>query len=344
MITGIIGARLYFCFFKWDYYGQNPIEILYINNGGLAIYGGIIGALLGGLTVAQIQKMEIMPVLDIAMVGFLIGQGIGRWGNFANQEVYGAKVTNEALQFFPFAVYINKTDGGNCLQSITLTFQKMFGMESSITGGTWHYAFFFYESILNLIAALLMFLRAWKNPKKPNGINVAWYFIHYGLVRSIMEPLRDPSYILNGGSDGSGIQWSFVFSLLMLIGGAVLLFLLLWFNRKKEGTYIGSVNGDPYGITAYVKDNKKEIAYLDKINMMCKIFPENYVKPAPESEREGGGKTPDDAKNEKDAPISEAPGGADDGAEGKPQGEDKSDSEAETADKNQDDGKEDSKK
>ena len=59
MITGIIGARLYFCFFKWDYYGQNPIEILYINNGGLAIYGGIIGALLGGLTVAKIQKMEI---------------------------------------------------------------------------------------------------------------------------------------------------------------------------------------------------------------------------------------------------------------------------------------------
>lgn len=90
MITGIIGARLYFCFFKWDYYGQNPIEILYINNGGLAIYGGIIGALLGGLTVAKIQKMEIMPVLDIAMVGFLIGQGIGRWGNFMNQEAYGA--------------------------------------------------------------------------------------------------------------------------------------------------------------------------------------------------------------------------------------------------------------
>ena len=56
MITGIIGARLYFCFFKWDYYGQNPIEILYINNGGLAIYGGIIGALLGGLTVAKIQN------------------------------------------------------------------------------------------------------------------------------------------------------------------------------------------------------------------------------------------------------------------------------------------------
>ncbi len=78
--------------------------------------------------------------------------------------------------------------------------------------------------------------------------------------------------------------------------------------------------------------------------MMCKMFPENYVKPAPESEREGGGNTPDDAKNVKDAPISESSGGADEGAEGMPQGEDKSASEGETADKNQDDGKEDSKK
>ena len=90
IITGIIGARLYYCFFEWDYYGKNPIEILYINNGGLAIYGGIIGALLGGLTVAKIQKMKVMPILDIAMMGFLLGQGIGRWGNFMNQEAFGA--------------------------------------------------------------------------------------------------------------------------------------------------------------------------------------------------------------------------------------------------------------
>ncbi len=340
-------TRLFYCItdrVPFEYWFSFTDEVNGIRGGGLSIIGGILGGTLGVVLVSYFKKANFFRAADCIVVGLLLAQAIGRWGNFANQEVYGAKVTNEALQFFPFAVYINKTDGGNCLQSITLTFQKMFGMESSITGGTWHYAFFFYESILNLIAALLMFLRAWKNPKKPNGINVAWYFIHYGLVRSIMEPLRDPSYILNGGSDGSGIQWSFVFSLLMLIGGAVLLFLLLWFNRKKEGTYIGSANGDPYGITAYVKDNKKEIAYLDKINMMCKIFPENYVKPAPESEREGAGKTPDDAKNEKGAPISDASGGAVGGTEGKPQGEDKSDSEAETADKNQDDGKEDSKK
>ena len=80
------------------------------------------------------------------------------------------------------------------------------------------------------------------------------------------------------------MQWSFVFSLLMLFAGIALLLVLLFLNRKKEGKYIGSAVGDPYGITAYIKDNKKEIAYLTKINMMCKIFPENYVKPAPEGE------------------------------------------------------------
>ncbi len=89
IITGIIGARLYFCIFKWDYYGSHPLEIFAIHEGGLAIYGGIIGALLGGLGVAKIQKMKFMPILDITMVGFLIGQGLGRWGNFFNQEAYG---------------------------------------------------------------------------------------------------------------------------------------------------------------------------------------------------------------------------------------------------------------
>ena len=61
IITGIIGARAYFCLFQWDYYSKNPIEVFYINNGGLAIYGGIIGALVGGITVAKIQKMKVMP-------------------------------------------------------------------------------------------------------------------------------------------------------------------------------------------------------------------------------------------------------------------------------------------
>ena len=81
------------CIFKWDYYFTHPIEIFYIHEGGLAIYGGIIGAIAGGLVVAKIQKMRFLPILDVVMIGFLIGQGLGRWGNFFNQEAYGT-VTN----------------------------------------------------------------------------------------------------------------------------------------------------------------------------------------------------------------------------------------------------------
>ena len=90
LVTGIIGARLYYVAFAWEDYASDPISILYIHEGGLAIYGGIIGALLGGFVMAKIQRLKFMPILDITMVGFLIGQGIGRWGNFMNQEAFGA--------------------------------------------------------------------------------------------------------------------------------------------------------------------------------------------------------------------------------------------------------------
>jgi phosphatidylglycerol:prolipoprotein diacylglycerol transferase len=148
---------------------------------GLAIYGAVIGAFICGFVMCKLRKINFLDMFDLAAVGFILAQGVGRWGNFVNQEVYGAEVTNTALQFFPFAVYIEAE-------------------------GTWHYAFFFYESMVTLTAAILMFINAWKNGKKPNGVNTACYFIVYGLTRSIMEPLRDPTFILSGG----GIPWSLV--------------------------------------------------------------------------------------------------------------------------------------
>ena len=267
--VALITTRLFYCITDGlplkDWFSMESIR-----EGGLSIIGGILGGTISVLAVSYFKKVNFFRAADCIVVGLLLAQAIGRWGNFANQEVYGAEVTNEALQFFPFAVYINKTDGGSCLQTFVLTFEKIFGGNSDISGGTWHYAFFFYESFINLVVAILLFVHAWKNPKKPNGLNVAFYFINYGLVRSIMEPLRDPSYIL-----GDKVQWSFVFSLLMLFAGIALLLVLLFLATRV-----------PYGITDYIKDNKKEVAYLTKINMMCKIFPENYVKPAPEKEEE----------------------------------------------------------
>lgn len=189
--VALITTRLFYCITDGlplkDWFSMESIR-----EGGLSIIGGILGGTISVLAVSYFKKVNFFRAADCIVVGLLLAQAIGRWGNFANQEVYGAEVTNEALQFFPFAVYINKTDGGSCLQTFVLTFEKIFGGNSDISGGTWHYAFFFYESFINLVVAILLFVHAWKNPKKPNGLNVAFYFINYGLVRSIMEPLRDP--------------------------------------------------------------------------------------------------------------------------------------------------------
>ena len=251
----IVTTRLFYCitagmpiteWFSWES----------IRQGGLAITGGIIGGTASIAAVCYFKKINFLRVGDCVVVGLLLAQSIGRWGNFVNQEVYGGVVTNEALHFFPISVFIE-------------------------VRGEWHYAFCVYESVVTLTAAILLFINAWKNPYKPNGINSACYFIIYGATRSIMEPLRDPTYILNGG----GIPWSLVFSILMFVGGVAFLVTLLLINRKKEGKLLGSLNGDPYGITKFVKDSKDEVAYVDKLNVMCEIHPENYQEKPPKEEK-----------------------------------------------------------
>ncbi|MBE7068121.1 MAG: prolipoprotein diacylglyceryl transferase [Clostridiales bacterium] len=268
--VAIITTRLFYCITD-----GMPISEWFaidsIRKGGLSIMGGILGGVISVALVCIIKKVNFFRVGDCIVVGLLLAQAIGRWGNFANQEVYGTEITNEALHFFPIGVYINES--GNCMQTVTLTFSKLFGFETDITGGTWHYAFFLYESIITLSAAIALFIHAWKNPKKPNGINTALYFAVYGLTRSIMEPLRDSSFIL-----GESIPWSMVTSILLCLGGVGLLIYLLVRNKQKEGAFIGSLNGDPYGITDYIGDYKREIAYYTDINMMCKIYPERYEK------------------------------------------------------------------
>jgi len=243
----IVSTRLFYCITA-----GMPISQWFnfesIRQGGLAITGGIIGGALSVMGVCYFKKVNFFRAGDCIVVGLLLAQSIGRWGNFVNQEVYGGLVTNEALQFFPISVFIEAKN-------------------------EWHYAFFFYESMVTLTAAIVMFIHAWKNPKKPNGINTACYFITYGLTRSIMEPLRDKTFILNGG----GVPWSFVFSLVLLVGGVGVLVYVLLDNQKKEGCLLGSKNGDPYGITKFIGDTKEEVAYFDRINMMCSIYPENFT-------------------------------------------------------------------
>lgn len=248
----IVTTRLFYCITS-----GMPIEEWFafdsIRSGGLSIIGGIIGGAVSVVGVCIVKKVNFFRAGDCIVVGLLLAQCIGRWGNFANQEVYGMVVDNPALQWFPFAVFIDADQ-------------------------SWHYAFFFYESLVTGTAAVLLFLNAWKNSNKPNGVNTACYFITYGLIRSIMEPLRDPTYILGKEPGNSGIPWSFVFSLVLLAAGIGLLVYVLLTNKKKEGKLFGSLNGEPCAILQYIGDTKNEKPKFDKLNIVCQMHPELYAE------------------------------------------------------------------
>lgn len=239
----IVTTRLFYCIADGMPISQ-WFSFKSIREGGLSIIGGIIGGTVSVAMVSYFKKVNFLRVGDCVVVGLLLAQSIGRWGNFANQEVYGAVVENASLHFFPFAVYIENT-------------------------GHWHYAFCVYESVVTFLGAVILFINAWRNGKKPNGVNSACYFIIYGGVRMIMEPLRAKQFQLG--------NFSLIMAIIMFVGGLLFLAGVLYFNWKQEGSLIGSKNGDPYGITSFIKDNKDEVAYFNSVNMMCKVHPENYV-------------------------------------------------------------------
>jgi phosphatidylglycerol:prolipoprotein diacylglycerol transferase len=202
IITGIIGARTYYCFFQWDYYSKNPIEVFYINNGGLAIYGGIIGSMIGGLIVAKIQKMKIMAVLDVAMNSFLLGQGIGRWGNFTNQEAFGSETT------LPWR------------------------MMSEGTGGVAVHPCFLYESIWCLLGFLVLYLYS-KFRQRYSGQIFFMYLVWYGFERMIVEGLRTDSLMLPFEVFGLQIRVSQLLSFAIFVFGIIMLII----NHKKEDKF-----------------------------------------------------------------------------------------------------------
>ena len=198
----IIGARLYYVLFKLDYFVANPDKIFALRDGGLAIYGGIIGGLLGGCITAKILKQKIMPILDVAVLGFLIGQGIGRWGNFMNQEAYGAP-----------------TD-------------LPWGMVSENTHMQAVHPCFLYESLWCLLGFVLIHFLS-KRFQKYSGQVFYFYLVWYGFERMIVEGLRTDSLYLPFEVFGMPIRVSQVLSALILIFGIVMLII----NRKKEDKF-----------------------------------------------------------------------------------------------------------
>ena len=163
----IVCARIYYCVFAWEEYAANPISVLYIWNGGIAIYGGVLGAVIGIAVICRVKKIRVATVLDIVLLGFLIGQFIGRWGNFMNREAFGAE---------------------------TGSFLRM-GLMNAYTGEvTYYHPTFLYESVWNAVGFVL--LHKLSKRRKYDGQVALGYAAWYGLGRAIIEGLRTDSLYL----------------------------------------------------------------------------------------------------------------------------------------------------
>lgn len=202
-LFAFIGARLYFVLFSNDTsYVSDPLSILEVWNGGLAIYGGVIFAFITALWMCRVRKVNTLAMFDLASIGFLIGQGIGRWGNFFNQEAYGGNTSNNFL--FGMTGSIIKT-GANATSNYNLN-------------GLVHPTFL-YESFWCLLGFILLHLIS-KKAYKFKGEIFSLYIMWYGIGRFFIEGLRIDS--LKFGE----MRISQIIAALSVIGGAVLFFLL----------------------------------------------------------------------------------------------------------------------
>lgn len=185
-IFAIIGARLYYCIFEWDRYKDNPADIIKIWEGGLAIYGGIIGGIAAAFVVCKVRKLNFYNLLDLAGMSLLIGQGIGRWGNYANQEAFG---TNTDLPWGMWsaktALYINNNQA--------LFAEKGIEMDPNLPV----HPTFLYESIWCILGFFVLYIIT-KKFRRFSGQTFLCYGVWYGTGRMIIEGFRtDSLYVGN---------------------------------------------------------------------------------------------------------------------------------------------------
>lgn len=167
----IVGARLYYVAFKWSYYSARPEEIVQIWNGGLAIYGGVIMGLIVGIIWCRVKKISFFATADLLSFGLLIGQAVGRWGNFMNREAYGAE---------------------------TDIFCRM-GLTYPGASETYYvHPTFLYESLWNLIGLVILHIWSKKGKRKYDGQAFLMYVCWYGIGRAWIEGLRQDSLYISG--------------------------------------------------------------------------------------------------------------------------------------------------
>lgn len=258
LIFGIIGARLYYVIFEWDYYSKNLGEIINLRNGGLAIYGGIIACIITGIVVARIHKLKFFRVADTACLGLMVGQMIGRWGNFFNREAFGGN--SDGL----FAMAINTDDG---IVNVAVPEGVRFIENTKFIQVQ---PTFLYESFWNL--CLLVVIMLLRKHKKFEGEVFAWYIGGYGIGRFWIEGMRTDQLILKGFN----VPISQVIAVLMVLIAAGI---CIYMRRMIKLGRIESFDGKEF-----YKAGKVHKAEEEKIDVEADMDSETKVKENPDTE------------------------------------------------------------
>ncbi len=210
IVFAVIGARIYYVVFSWDYYKDNLLQIFNTRGGGLAIYGGVIAGVITTIIFGKVRKQNFFQLLDTACVGLITGQIIGRWGNFCNREAFGG-YTNGL-----FAMQLKESDvaSSNLTHAVLKHIVEIDGTRYIQVHPT-----FLYESLWNV--GVLIILLLFTKHRKYNGQIFLIYLLGYGLGRVWIEGLRTDQLIFFG----TGVAVSQVLSgVLVVVSAAILIY------------------------------------------------------------------------------------------------------------------------
>lgn len=202
----IVCARAYYVIFQWDYYSQNLSDIPKIWQGGLAIHGGLIGAVLTVIVYAKVKKLSFWQLVDIAAPSIILGQAIGRWGNFINQEAHGGPVTREFLESLHLPEFI---------------------INQMYINGQYYHPTFLYESIWNIIGFILLLLLRKVNLRR--GELFLSYLIWYSIGRFFIEGMRTDSLMLT-----ESLRIAQVISIAIIVGAIITIIIRRMTNRARK--------------------------------------------------------------------------------------------------------------
>ena len=211
VIVGIVGARLYFVIFSWDLYKDNLLDIFNLREGGLAIYGGVIGAVIATFVLARIKRLSPFQILDTIALALLNGQMLGRWGNFFNREAFGEYTDS----LFAMRLPLDAVRSGDVTELMRENMEQINGISYIQVHPT-----FLYESVWCCILLILLF--QYRKHKKYEGELFLLYIFGYALGRVWIEGLRTDQLLL----PGIGLPVSQVLAgCIVIFAGAALLYL-----------------------------------------------------------------------------------------------------------------------